>query len=69
MFWIFGCKACGILVPLPGIEPVSPAFEGEVLSTGPLEKPPLALFKEALQPLHQKSSANRIQNLIRLSDL
>ena len=69
MFWIFGCKACGILVPLPGTEPISPAFEGKVLSTGPLEKSPLELCKEALQPPYQKSSANRIHNLIRLSDL
>ena len=36
MFWfIFGRKACGILAPQPGIEPVPPALEGEVLSTGP----------------------------------
>ena len=29
-------KACGIfLTPRPGIEPESPAFEGEFLTTGP----------------------------------
>ena len=27
--------ACGILVPQPGIEPMSPALEGRVLTTGP----------------------------------
>ena len=27
--------ACGILVPQPGIEPESPALEGEVLTTRP----------------------------------
>ena len=27
--------ACGILVPRPGTEPVSPAFQGGVLTTGP----------------------------------
>ena len=27
--------ACGILVPQPGIEPVSPALEGGFLTTGP----------------------------------
>ena len=27
--------ACGILVPRPGIEPVSPALEGGFLTTGP----------------------------------
>ena len=34
MFWFFGHEACGILAPRPGIEPVPPAFEGEVLTTG-----------------------------------
>ena len=27
--------ACGILVPPPGIEPMSPALEGRFLPTGP----------------------------------
>ena len=27
----FGHKACGILSPQPGIEPATPALEGEVL--------------------------------------
>ena len=31
-----GCpEACGILVPQPGIEPMSPALEGGFLTTGP----------------------------------
>ena len=30
----FGRKACGILAPRPGIEPVLPALEGKVLTTG-----------------------------------
>ena len=34
MFWFFGCKACGILVPQPGIKPVPSALKGEVLTTG-----------------------------------
>ena len=38
MFWFFGHEACGILAPRPGIEPAPPALEGEVLTTGPLEK-------------------------------
>ena len=33
MLCFFGLKACGILAPLPGIEPVPPALEGEVLTT------------------------------------
>ena len=28
-------KACGVLVPRPGIKPVSPALEGRFLTTGP----------------------------------
>ena len=35
MFWFFGHKSCGILAPWPGIKPVPPAFEGEVLTTRP----------------------------------
>ena len=31
----FGPEACGILAPGPGIEPVLPALEPEVLTTGP----------------------------------
>ena len=44
MFWFFGCEACGILAPWPGIEPVPPALEGEVLTTGPLRKSPKSLL-------------------------
>ena len=32
--------SCGALVPQPGIEPVSLALEGKVLTTGPLGKYP-----------------------------
>ena len=35
MFWFFGPKACRILAPRPEIEPVLPALEGKVLTTGP----------------------------------
>ena len=34
-FFFFGRKACGILAPQPGIEPATPALEGDVLTTGP----------------------------------
>ena len=34
MFWFFGFKACGILVPQPGIKPVPSALKGEVLTAG-----------------------------------
>ena len=35
MFWFPGPQACGILASQPGIEPTSPALEGEILTTGP----------------------------------
>ena len=35
MFWFFGCEACGILAPSPGVETMPPALEGGVLTTGP----------------------------------
>ena len=44
MFWFSGCKACGILVPLPGIEPASPVVERKVLTTVPLGKSLLMYF-------------------------
>ena len=33
-------KACGILVPRPGINPSSPALEGRFLTTGPPGRSP-----------------------------
>ena len=45
MFWFFGCEACGILAPQPGIEPTPPALEGEVLTTGPPGKSLDSSFK------------------------
>ena len=35
---IFGYEACVILAPRVGIEPATPAMEGEVLTTGPPRK-------------------------------
>ena len=40
MFWLFGLETCGILAPQPGIEPVPPPLEGEVLTTEPSGKSP-----------------------------
>ena len=34
MFWFFGCTACGVLAPQPGIEPTPPALESEVSTAG-----------------------------------
>ena len=35
LFYVFGPKAYGMLVPCPGIKPISPALEGEVLTSAP----------------------------------
>ena len=43
-FWPYR-TACGILVPQPGIEPVSPALEGGVSTTGPPGRSPLSYFE------------------------
>ena len=37
-FWLFGHQAYGILALQPGINPLRPALEGEVLTTGPSRK-------------------------------
>ena len=44
MVWFFGCKACGILDPWPGIDPTSSSLEGEILTTEPPEKSPTSCF-------------------------
>ena len=53
MFWIFGPKPYGILAPQLRMEPVSPALEGEVLTTGP---PGTALVKfyMTVEPLKKR---------------
>ena len=39
-----GClTALGILIPSPGNEPVSPALQGKISTTGPPEKPSVGL--------------------------
>ena len=48
---VFTCPmACGILVPRPGIEPVSSALEGGFLTTGPPGKVPSDLCFELCFP-------------------
>ena len=34
MFWFFGHEARGTSAHQPGIQPIPPALEGEVLTTG-----------------------------------
>ena len=44
MFWFFGCEACGILAPRPGIKLSPPALEGKVSTTGPPGKSRFCIF-------------------------
>ena len=44
MFWCFGHKAGGILVPRPGIKPAPPALDREVSNTGLPDKSHWGLF-------------------------
>ena len=45
--------ACGILVPWPGIEPMTSALQGGFLTTGPPRKSPEPLFYEPQAERHQ----------------
>ena len=56
---------CGVLVPRPGIEPVSPALEGGFLTTGPPRKATPPCF---LTPT-QHSERNCITSLCLLSSV
>jgi len=54
--------ARGILVPQPGMKPVSPALQGTFLTTGPPGKPPTNLFHTSL-PLHMLFLGQRCPSL------
>ena len=49
MFWFFSHKTYGISVPRPGIEPILPALEGEIPTSGPPGKSPGGLKKKKNQ--------------------
>ena len=44
LFFFFGCEACGIPDPQPGIELSPPELESEVLTTGSSAKSPITIF-------------------------
>ena len=46
IYLYFGQVACGILVPRPGIKPVSPALEGIFFTTGSWGKSPIFIFND-----------------------
>ena len=54
MFCFYGHEACGILAARPGTEPIPPALEGDVITTGLLGKSPeifLFLFSHKIWSL------------------
>ena len=55
MFWFFGLKAWGILVPQPGMEPTPPALEGEALTIGQPDR----FFNECGNELNSYMSRRR----------
>ena len=61
-------KACGILVPWPGIEPVSPALQSGFLTAGLLRKP-LSLFFLEWPNLCLRESENKVCVPLSLSKL
>ena len=40
IFFHFGLEACSVLTPQPGVEPIPPALEGEVLNWTAMKAPP-----------------------------
>ena len=56
MFQFFGQEACGILTPSPGIDPISPALEDEVLTNGPPGKPQDSRLPELMALVHEGQS-------------
>jgi len=52
-------KPCGILVPRPGVEPMSPALEGRFLTTGPPGKFLSVLLEENTLKREQRPSGIR----------
>jgi len=58
MFQFFGQEACGILAPSPGIEPISPALEDEVLTTGAPGSPRTHVF-QSWWPWSTKARVNQ----------
>ena len=59
-----GCSTtCGMLVPRPGIEPISPAVQGRFLTTGPPGKSPTVSVKP---PSSYPDSLPRLHLLVSL---
>lgn len=60
-FGFSGKEACGVLAPLPGVEPTPPALKGEVLTAGPAAKFPACLLVLKVIKMHTYGS---LKNLV-----
>ena len=58
LLWFCYGFLCGILAPQPGIKPIPPALEGEVLTHGPPGKPPAEALMYAFKQF--KNNLNRV---------
>ena len=61
MFWVFGCEACEILAPLPGMESAPAALEDGVLTTGPPKKSQRNGFKSVLLSSHRRRTSQQAE--------
>ena len=48
MLWFFGCEACEILAPQPGVETALPALEAQSLNHWTVREVPRISFKYSL---------------------
>ena len=69
-FFFFGLEICGILFPWPGIKPVPPALEGEILTTGSPEKSSRVyqLLKRLAFPVLKVQSSGKDIHHVRYQD-
>ena len=51
-FFFFGHETYGILAPRRGLKPISPALEGEILTSGPLGSPRNGSFTRSPSDLY-----------------
>ena len=61
MFWVFGCEACEILAPPPGMKPAPPALEDRLLTTGPPERSQRNGFKSVLLSSQRRRTSQQAE--------
>ena len=58
----FGCEACGILAPQPGIEPAPPALEGGLNHWTAREVPDFLCVFNIFECNHSARESNMLEN-------